>query len=126
MDFGSCSEAGDVAPMDGFTSSEKRKCEFPNCSFVDVTEFVEVFIELGDFHWDVIGDVLVDIFVSKMLLHALFDVVFAEHDYRSHVLICPDDDEFLFLGRRRRAVFCRHETLGLEYLLNLDCFAMIW
>ena len=23
-------------------------------------------------------------------------------------------------------MFCRHEMLGLEYLLNLDCSAVIW
>ena len=63
-----------------------------------VTEFIEVFVELGDFCWYVVDDVFVDIFVSQMLFDTLFDVVFTEHDYCSHVLICPDDDEFFVFG----------------------------
>ncbi len=50
-----------------------------------------------------------------MLFDTLFDVVFTEDDYRSHILVCPDDDDFLFWGRRGRTVFCSQEMFGLEY-----------
>ena len=63
-----------------------------------ITELVEVFIELGNFGLDVVGYVFVDIFVAKVLFDTLFDVVFAEHEYWSRVLVCLDDDDFFVLG----------------------------
>ena len=98
MDFGSCSDASDVVSMDGFPSFEKCECKFPDCFLVVITEFIKVLIKLGDFHWGFVGDVFVDVFISKMLFDTLFDVVFAEHDYCCHVLICPDDDDFFVFG----------------------------
>jgi hypothetical protein len=119
---------GNVVSMDGFTSSEKCKCKFPDYFLVVITEFIKVFIELSDFCWDAVGDVFEDICVSKMLLNvnALFDVVLLSMISTPMFLSAQMMMNFLFLGRRRRAVFYRHELLGLEYLFNLDCSPMIW
>ena len=43
-------------------------------------------------------DVFVDLSVSEMFVDALFDTGISQHDDDTHVLICPDDDEFFVFG----------------------------
>jgi hypothetical protein len=63
-------------------------------SFVFSSQFIDSGVEFFYFFFVVVGDVFVDLGVPKMLLYALFDVDISEYDDGTHILVCPDSDEF--------------------------------
>ena len=98
MNFGCGSEVDNVVSMYLAAVLKEGECLLSKDSFVFGGEVVKFGVEFFYFFFVVVGDVFVDLSVSKMFVDALFDTGISQHDDDTHVLICPDCYEFFVVG----------------------------